>query len=152
MKTNVIFNFLNFQFLIIKDLILFILSLLFIITFAGFDIDLLKDFRFYFYIFFIFFNVWFSKENYNHYKYIFKKNNIDFYVENKKYLTINNLLFLSYLIINFYYINLIQLYLFLLNTIIFFYNLSLNKSNNHENRNIVDLNNIIEHRMNRRII
>lgn len=107
-------NFFEFQLVILKDIYLTLLSIIFLITFfTGLSVNILRDFRFIFYFCLILFNSLFCKSNYRRYKNLIKSNN-DFFYENKRYLIINDLLFLSYICINFYYFNLIHFYIILL--------------------------------------
>lgn len=133
-------NFFEFQLVILKDIYLTLLSIIFLITFfTGLSVNILKDFRFIFYFCLILFNSLFCKSNYRRYKNLIKSNN-DFFYENKRYLIINDLLFLSYICINFYYFNLIHFYIVLLITIAILKNCFIkNKPQNLEEHQNIEL-------------
>lgn len=110
-------NFIEFQYRVLKDFNLTILSIIFIITiFSGLSIIILKDFRFYYYLILLIFNIINYKNNFYKYQSLFQTNQItsNYICNNRKYLIINDLLFTGYLYINFYYFNLIQICLFIL--------------------------------------
>lgn len=132
--SNYIFNYIKFLYLLSKDLNLFLLSILFLITMI-FNFNIFFYYQTYFFLFFIFFNIFNLQYNKKNYKSLFYKSN-NFYIVNKKYLIYNNLFYLIYLIIECYYINFFQFYMigislfvFIVDSIkIYFY-----KNNNQEN-------------------
>lgn len=120
------FNFIEFQYRFLKDLNITILSFVFIISvFTSLSVFMLKDFRFYYYLFLIFFNTSNSLNNFYKYESLFKSDYDckNFICENRKYLLFNDILFGGYLYINYFYFNPIQIYLFVLTLLSFLRNI-----------------------------